>query len=63
MKRSETSDRVDDNPEVIKKRIQHFVDYTVPVIEYYSKIGKVRRIDASGDVNDIYEATRKAIIP
>lgn len=63
MKRSETSDRPDDNPDVIKKRIQHFVDYTVPVIEYYSKIGKVRRIDATGDVNDIYEATRKAVIP
>ena len=63
MKRADKSDRSDDNPEVIKKRVQNFFDNTIPVIDYYNKIGKVRRIDATGEVNDIYEETRKAIIP
>jgi adenylate kinase family enzyme len=54
---------VDDNPDVIKKRVQNFFDNTIPVIDYYNKIGKVRRIDATGEANDIYEETRKAIIP
>lgn len=62
-KRAETSQRVDDVPDVIKKRVQNFFDNTIPVIDYYNKIGKVRRIDATGEVNDIYEATRQAIIP
>jgi len=63
MKRAENSDRLDDNADVIKKRVQNFFDNTIPVIDYYNKIGKVRRIDATGEVNDIYEATRQAIIP
>ena len=54
MKRAENSDRVDDNADVIKKRVQNFFDNTIPVIDYYNKIGKVRRIDATGEVNDIY---------
>ena len=63
MKRAETSGRVDDNPDVIKKRVQNYFDQSYPVVEYYTKFGKVRRIDATGDVNDVYAATRQAIIP
>lgn len=58
MKRAETSGRVDDNPDVIKKRVQNYFDQSYPVVEYYGKFGKVRRIDATGDVNDVYAATR-----
>jgi adenylate kinase family enzyme len=63
MKRAETSGRVDDNPDVIKKRVQNYFDQSYPVVEYYTKFGKVRRIDATGDVNDVYAATKKAVIP
>ena len=58
MKRAESSGRVDDNPDVIKKRVQNYFDQSYPVVEYYTKFGKVRRIDATGDVNDVYAATR-----
>lgn len=63
MKRAESSGRVDDNPDVIKKRVQNYFDQSYPVVEYYTKFGKVRRIDATGDVNDVYAETRKAVIP
>ena len=63
MKRAETSERVDDAPDVIKKRVQNYFDQSYPVVEYYNKFGKVRRVDATGDVNDVYAETKKAIIP
>ena len=37
LKRGETSGRVDDNEETIKKRLQTFHNQTKPVIDYYSK--------------------------
>jgi adenylate kinase family enzyme len=51
MKRSETSGRSDDNAETIKKRVQNYFDQSYPVIEYYKKFGKVRKIDATGDIS------------
>ena len=35
----------------------------MPVIDYYEQFGKVRRIDANRDVQDIYADTRKAMLP
>ena len=40
----ETSGRVDDNIESIKKRFVTFRETSYPVIEYYEKIGKVRKV-------------------
>lgn len=42
--RAETSGRVDDNEETIKKRLQTFHDVTKPVIEYYEKEGKLKKV-------------------
>jgi len=55
MKRAETSGRSDDNEETIIKRFQNYVDATKPVVEMYTKFGKVREIDGSKDINTIYE--------
>lgn len=63
MKRAETSGRSDDNEETIIKRFQNYVDATKPVIEMYTKFGKVREIDGSQDINAIYEQTRRAMLP
>ena len=54
MKRAETSGRSDDNAETIKKRVQNYFDQSYPVIEYYKKFGKVRKIDATGDISSVY---------
>jgi len=54
LKRAETSGREDDNEEVIKKRFQTYKDTTMPVIEYYSKQGKVAEVDSSGGVEEVH---------
>lgn len=63
MKRSETSGRSDDNPDTIKKRVQNYFDITEPVIEYYKKFNKVRKIDATLGISEVYEQSRKACLP
>lgn len=44
LKRAETSGRVDDNEETIVKRLKTFHDHTQPVIDHYSKQGKVHKV-------------------
>jgi len=63
MKRAETSGRSDDNAETIKKRIQQFVDQSIAVVEYYSKFGKVRKIDATGSIGEVYAQSKDAVLP
>ncbi len=45
-----TVQRDDDNAETLKKRLQAFKDMSKPVVELYSKFGKVRSIDASKSI-------------
>eukprot|EP00918_Siedleckia_nematoides_P016285 GHVU01035011.1.p1 GENE.GHVU01035011.1~~GHVU01035011.1.p1 ORF type:complete len:195 (-),score=36.91 GHVU01035011.1:814-1398(-) len=54
LKRAETSGRVDDNEETIKKRLNTFHNITQPVIDHYSKQGKVNTIKAEGSVDEIF---------
>jgi UMP-CMP kinase len=44
MNRGQTSGRLDDNVTTFKKRFQTFKQETLPVIEYYEKKNKVRRV-------------------
>ena len=44
IKRGETSGRVDDNVETIKKRFRTFMEKTVPVLEKYEQQNKVKRV-------------------
>lgn len=54
LKRGETSGRSDDNSETIKKRFQTFIGKTLPVIEYYGNLNKVTKIDATRDVDVVF---------
>jgi len=63
MKRAETSGRDDDNAETIKKRIQQFFDQSLPVVEYYKRFGKVRKIDATGGISEVYAQSKEAVLP
>lgn len=44
LKRGETSGRVDDNEETIKKRFKTFLESSYPVVEYFRKSGKVHTV-------------------
>ncbi|KNC98319.1 UMP-CMP kinase [Spizellomyces punctatus DAOM BR117] len=61
LKRGETSGRVDDNIESIKKRFQTFKDTSFPVIEHYEAKGKVKTVSCLKSVEDVYADTKKVI--
>jgi len=61
LKRGETSGREDDNVESIKKRFQTYKDTTMPVIEYYSKKGKVAELDSSGTIEEVHVTGSKVV--
>uniref|UniRef100_K7FSU1 Adenylate kinase isoenzyme 1 n=1 Tax=Pelodiscus sinensis TaxID=13735 RepID=K7FSU1_PELSI len=54
LKRGETSGRVDDNEETIKKRLDTYYKATEPVIAFYEKRGIVRKLSAEGSVDDVF---------
>ena len=63
MKRGETSGSVDDNEETILKRCNAFREQTLPVVDLYERFGKIRRVDANRDELEVYEDTRRAMLP
>jgi len=62
LKRGESSGRSDDNAETIKKRFNTFKTETEPIIAHYKKENKVVEISAEGDVEEVYEHTKKSVI-
>lgn len=46
--------REDDNEETIKNRLDVYREQTEPVIEFYGKRGKLRVVDADGDIDEVY---------
>ena len=44
LERGKTSGRVDDNEETIRKRLQTFQKSTLPVIQHYEAMGKVKMV-------------------
>ncbi|KAI8613878.1 adenylate kinase-domain-containing protein [Chytriomyces sp. MP71] len=57
MRRGETSGRVDDNIESIKKRFVTFRDTSYPVIEMYKD--KVEKVSCMNTVEGVYNETKK----
>lgn len=63
LKRGESSGRVDDNEETIKKRLETFHDVTKPVIDYYEKQNKLKRINSERPPNDVFADIKKILGP
>jgi len=55
LERGKTSGREDDNVESIKKRFHTYKEQTMPVIEYYRKLGKVAEVDSSTSIEEVYK--------
>ncbi|KAI8928546.1 adenylate kinase-domain-containing protein [Entophlyctis helioformis] len=62
LKRGETSGRVDDNIESIRKRFQTFRDTSYPVIEHYAKLGKVKQVSCLKPIDKVYGETRDIFV-
>lgn len=54
--------RTDDNIETIRKRFRVFMDQSLPVVQHYDTVGKVARINADRDPEDVYKEVRRAYL-
>ncbi|KAJ3672622.1 hypothetical protein LUZ60_007343 [Juncus effusus] len=54
--------REDDNIETIRKRFKVFTESTLPVIKYYDQIGKVKKVDATKSVEEVFEDVKAIFI-
>ncbi len=59
--RRDAEQRADDAEETQRKRIDVYHAQTAPLIAYYSEIGKLKRIDSNGTVEEVYEKLREVI--
>ncbi len=61
MERSKTSDRSDDNEEVIKTRLREYTEKTLPVLKYYKDKGIYTKVDGSQAITDVTVAIEEII--
>jgi adenylate kinase len=54
--------RVDDNAETIKERLETYERDTRPLLDFYEKTGRLRRVDGTRDVEAIYADIEKAVM-
>lgn len=54
-------ERTDDAPETVKNRLSVYHRMTEPLIDYYERLGKLRRIKGAGDVREITRSVLAAI--
>jgi adenylate kinase len=47
--------REDDNEETIRNRLSVYREQTEPLVGFYEKRGKLRKVDAEGTIDDVYE--------
>ncbi|MCD0447077.1 adenylate kinase [Glycomyces sp. A-F 0318] len=53
--------RSDDKPETVKHRLEVYAEQTAPLIGFYEAQGKLKRIDALGEVAEVTERALAAI--
>ncbi|KAI7848973.1 adenylate kinase-domain-containing protein [Circinella umbellata] len=58
LKRGESSGRIDDNIESIKKRFNVFTETSFPVIEAFEKQNKVKKVHCDQPVEDVYKEVK-----
>src|SRR5580765_987246 len=47
--------RADDSEEKVKVRLETYDELTKPLLEYYERSGRLKKVDGTGDIEDIYE--------
>ncbi len=53
--------RKDDNPEVLKSRLNEYHTKTQPIIDYYDKQGLVKVIQADAPIQNVWEQVKTAL--
>jgi adenylate kinase len=57
----EVTQRADDTPETVQKRLDTYHSQTAPVLDFFEELGLVQRVDGVGDIDTITERLRLAI--
>lgn len=57
----EVYQREDDKPEVVKTRIQVYMDETAPLVDYYRKAGILREINGEGSIEKVGQDLIEAV--
>jgi adenylate kinase len=53
--------RADDNEESVSTRLATYDEQTKPLIEFYEKSGRLKKVDGTGSVEDIYSELEKLL--
>jgi adenylate kinase len=53
--------RGDDNPETFRARLRTYHESTEPLIDYYEQRGLLRRVDGSGNEDEVHAAIQAAL--
>lgn len=61
IQRSKDSNRPDDNPDVIRKRLDVYTTSTAPLVDYYGQQGLVKTVDGMAPVESVTAAIRGAL--
>jgi adenylate kinase len=57
----ETYQRSDDRPEVIASRLRVYDESTAPLIAYYERLGKLRRVNGEGSFDEVFASIMAAL--
>lgn len=61
LKRAETENRSDDTAETISERLKVFDSQTAPVLDYYRHRGILKRVDAMGSADQVFQRIQACI--
>ncbi len=53
--------RTDDREDKVKVRLETYEEQTKPLLDYYEKSGRLKKIDGTGEVEDIYSQLEKLV--
>ncbi len=53
--------RDDDTEEVVKNRLEVYKKNTLPLIEYYTKAGKLVKVDGTGEIDEIFSRIKNIL--
>lgn len=53
--------RADDTEESVAVRLETYDELTKPLLEYYEKSGRLKKIDGTGDLEEIYSGLEKLV--
>ena len=47
--------RADDTEETVRERLNVYNKTTLPLVDYYTKQGKIATVDGNGSITEVYE--------